>query len=97
MPSTLFAATPQPLTPRQTQTYDAVNRHWAENFMSPSYQDLMAALDVKSTNGIAQQVRQLTKRGWLLPTPPGRVSRGLVTREVFQALENAAFPVYESP
>ena len=54
------------LTGRQRAVVRAILAHYRDHGVPPSYRDLMAALGIKSPNGVAAHVRALLAKGALV-------------------------------
>lgn len=57
-----------PLSPRQRDTLDLIKRYLAEKGYSPSLRELANSMGIRSTNGVADHVRALEKKGYIEKT-----------------------------
>ena len=55
----------QPLTDRQRELLNHIERLWTYKG-PPTIRDLMAATGLKSTNGVAEHIDVLAKKGWVI-------------------------------
>jgi repressor LexA len=70
----------QPLTPRQRQILDFIRQHAADRGVLPSYREIGDALQIRSTNGVAEHIHTLVGRGYLQRV--GRTGRGALARAI---------------
>lgn len=69
-----------PLTARQRDVLRAIVRHFEDHGAPPSYRELMAALDIRSPNGLSGHINLLTRRGLLAGHSRGHGNRGKMSR-----------------
>ena len=78
-----------PLSNRQRQTFDAIQRHMEKNGMPPTIRELMAELKIAYPRGVQGHLEALEKKGYITRDP--RASRGIRLAERFkQAKETVA-------
>jgi len=78
-----------PLSNRQQQTFDAIQRHMEKNGMPPTIRELMAELKIAYPRGVQGHLEALEKKGYITRDP--RASRGIRLAERFkQAKETVA-------
>ena len=80
MASSVTADTP--LTARQRDVLRVIVRHFEDNGVPPSYRELMAALCIRSPNGLWCHIDTLTRRGLLAGYSRGHGYRGKTTRSL---------------
>lgn len=54
-----------PLSPRQRDTFEFIERYIAEHGYPPCIREIAAAMGIRSTNGAADHVRALEKKGYI--------------------------------
>jgi len=71
----------QDLSPRQRDALDFIQSHIAQSNMPPTYREIGDALNIASTNGVADHVKALIRKGYLKKAnnngAVGGVARGL--------------------
>lgn len=73
------------LSPRQTDVLDLIRSTIEERGFPPTYREIGDALGISSTNGVADHVKALVKKGYLRKVGGG-AARGLQLTEKSQAL-----------
>ena len=53
------------LTDKQLKLFNFIKNYINKNITSPSYQEMMVALDLKSKCTISAKLKQLEERGWI--------------------------------
>lgn len=59
----------EPLTPRQAEVLDFIQRFMAEHAYSPIYREIGAALGIRTPNGVACHLKAMQKKGWITILP----------------------------
>lgn len=74
----------RPLTKRQRQILEFIVEEWWRGGPLPTLRDIGAHFEIRSTNGVADHLKMLTKKGALRPRR-GRIGilRGHVVVEAF--------------
>jgi len=57
------------LTAQQLKLFNFINNYISKNTISPSYDEMMVAVGLKSKCGIYTKIKQLEQRGWLRKLP----------------------------
>lgn len=68
------------MTPRQRDVFDYIRNYWDDNRCSPSYQNIMDGLGIKSKANIHSILHALQERGWIIYTP--RRARSIVLNDL---------------
>lgn len=79
----------RPLTQREQEVLRVIEQFYVSHGYGPSYRDLAAKLKIKSTNGVADFLHALARKGQLAVVPSGK-SRAFVPVRIKQWL--AAMP-----
>ncbi len=77
---------PRPLTERQAIVFDFIRAYRQERGYAPSYREIMTKLGIRSTNGVADHLRALRRKGYLAEQTPEEVGR---TRAVVISQDSA--------
>lgn len=81
------------LSPRQRDVLDFVQSTIAQRSIPPTYREIGDALGISSTNGVADHVKALVKKGYLKKAQrgaPGGVARGLMLTSKSQSRRRGA-------
>jgi repressor LexA len=54
-----------PLTPSQQRVYDFIKAYMEQHKYAPTYREIAAGIGVRSTNGIADLLLLMERKGWL--------------------------------
>jgi len=57
------------LTEKQLKLFNFIKNYISENTISPSYDEMIVAVGLKSKCGIYARIKQLEQRGWLKKLP----------------------------
>ncbi|MFT4974443.1 MAG: repressor LexA, partial [Myxococcota bacterium] len=81
------------LSPRQRDVLDFVQSTIAQRSIPPTYREIGDALGISSTNGVADHIKALVKKGYLKKAQrgaPGGVARGLMLTSKSQSRRRGA-------
>ncbi|MSU76276.1 transcriptional repressor LexA [Patescibacteria group bacterium] len=76
------------LSPRQKQTFDAIQKHMAKNDMPPTIRELMKDMKIAYPKGVQGHLDALVKKGYITRDP--RASRGIRLASRFRKAKAAA-------
>lgn len=85
----------EPLSPRQSDVLEFVAESLETRHVPPTYREMADALGISSTNGVADHVKALVRKGYLSKVDEGGVARGLQLTDLARSLRRG--PVVQVP
>jgi repressor LexA len=80
----------QPLSDKEKKVYKFIEKSIRSNGYSPTYRDIQSHFEFKSVNSVADYIRQLTDKGYLMANPG---KRGIFLAEEGSAPEALRIPL----
>jgi repressor LexA len=74
--------TRRPITERQQQVYQLIRKSLRERGIPPTLRELGDALGIRSTNGVADHLQSLVRKGWIELDGSGGPNGGGVSRGI---------------